>query len=233
MKHLKRVAILRKKWEDRAEEVEEVVEKYGECTETTYGDQLKEMKELVNDLKTLERYDDPKFLIEPFLEAVREEWKEVNYLQEPAITRFKGKYRFLSNFWPSPVTINGTEYPTVEHYYQSMKAIHPTVREKIRSARTPGMAKKMGRRAVLIPGWESRKVVVMRVGVLLKFLQNPELGQELLDTGSRVLMEGNDWGDTFWGVTLDERGESVTGENNLGKILIWVRKILREVHGSD
>ena len=54
-----------------------------------------------------------------------------------------------------------------------------------------------------------------------KFTQNEELKSRLLATGTHLLEEGNTWGDKIWG-TVD--GE---GENHLGKILMRVRKELR------
>jgi len=41
-----------------------------------------------------------------------------------------------------------------------------------------------------------------------------------LDTGKSELIEGNTWGDTFWGVS------GVIGQNNLGKILMKIREEL-------
>lgn len=40
-------------------------------------------------------------------------------------------------------------------------------------------------------------------------------------TRDRMLIEGNDWGDTFWGMVDGE------GENNLGKILMRVREEIK------
>ena len=45
----------------------------------------------------------------------------------------------------------------------------------------------------------------------------------LLATGKATLVEGNSWGDTFWGVC---RGK---GKNMLGKILMRVRKRLATI----
>ena len=42
----------------------------------------------------------------------------------------------------------------------------------------------------------------------------------LIKTGNTELIEGNFWGDTFWGIC------DGVGENNLGKILMRVRKEL-------
>ena len=38
----------------------------------------------------------------------------------------------------------------------------------------------------------------------------------------RELIEGNTWGDTFFGMIKDSQGKW-TGENNLGKILMQIR----------
>ena len=57
--------------------------------------------------------------------------------------------------------------------------------------------------------------------VRAKFKQNPGLAEKLLNTGERELVEGNQWGDTFWGVC------SGKGENVLGKILMQVRLEIR------
>ena len=55
--------------------------------------------------------------------------------------------------------------------------------------------------------------------VRAKFGQNPVLADKLLATGDTLLIEGNTWGDKFWGV--DTRVGQ--GENHLGKILMKVR----------
>jgi hypothetical protein len=54
-----------------------------------------------------------------------------------------------------------------------------------------------------------------------KFTRDTELGAKLVATGDEELVEGNYWGDTFWGVC---RG---VGQNHLGKILMKVREELR------
>jgi predicted NAD-dependent protein-ADP-ribosyltransferase YbiA (DUF1768 family) len=42
--------------------------------------------------------------------------------------------------------------------------------------------------------------------------------QKLLDTGTQTLVEGNWWGDVFWGVCKG------VGSNHLGKLLMKLRK---------
>ena len=51
----------------------------------------------------------------------------------------------------------------------------------------------------------------------LKF-RHPVLKDQLLATGDVELIEGNDWGDEFWGVCCGK------GSNNLGKLLMLVRR---------
>ena len=58
--------------------------------------------------------------------------------------------------------------------------------------------------------------------VKAKFEQNEDLRKRLINTGDEELIEGNTWGDKIWGKVKGE------GQNNLGKILMRVRKELRE-----
>lgn len=137
------------------------------------------------------------------------------------ISWFKGENAFLSNFHPSPVMYEGLEYPTVEHAFQAAKSLSPEEREPIRMARTPTVAKRLGRRVTLRPGWDTARLQIMAMLVQQKFSSHPELRKQLLATGDAELVEGNTWNDTFWGVC---RGK---GQNYLGKILMQVRDQLR------
>ncbi len=53
----------------------------------------------------------------------------------------------------------------------------------------------------------------------------PTLRERLLATGDQTLIEGNTWGDTYWGVC---RG---VGLNNLGTLLMQVREECRAEEG--
>jgi len=137
------------------------------------------------------------------------------------IAKFTGSYRFLSNFWPCKVTYCGVRYDSVEHAYQAAKTLDPAEREMVRSQPTAGKAKKAGRRVTIHPGWDGMKVDVMRNLTQQKFSNHP-LKQMLLATDGEDLVEGNTWGDTFWGVC------DGVGENWLGKILMEVRQMIKE-----
>jgi ribA/ribD-fused uncharacterized protein len=136
-----------------------------------------------------------------------------------AIDSFSGPYRFLSNFYPSPVKLGGVVYSTIEHAFQAAKTLDNTARLAIRDAATPGIAKRMGRTVALRLDWEKIKVEVMEGLVRQKFRRNP-FRRWLLNTGEAELIEGNHWGDRFWGVCLG------TGRNELGKVLMRVRSEL-------
>ncbi len=134
------------------------------------------------------------------------------------ITEFKGRNRFLSNFYAVNVMWEGEEYFSVEHAYQAAKYLYGSViRSKIRAEVDPRKAKRLGRSPGIQKGWDNLKLSVMETLVSRKFFDNPGLRNLLLNTGTGLLQEGNWWGDRFWGVYKGE------GENHLGKILMKVR----------
>lgn len=135
------------------------------------------------------------------------------------ILEFQGANRWLSNFWPAQVMHDGRIYPTVENAYQAAKA-HPSMRAQFCNCK-PGEAKRLAKKLVLEPSWESEKVHVMRALLSQKFSVGSRLASLLLATGDGRIVEGNRWGDTFWGVC------NGVGENNLGKLLMERREFLR------
>ena len=136
------------------------------------------------------------------------------------ITSFQGEFRFLSNFWPADVEYDGMRFPTVEHAYQAAKTNDISARIEIKNCVTPGQAKRLGKRVKIRPGWEAGiKLEVMRDLLEQKF-SDPSLAAKLKATGDVEIIEGNTWGDTYWGVC---RGD---GKNHLGKILMQIRESL-------
>jgi len=136
------------------------------------------------------------------------------------IDSFNGEFRFLSNFAYSEFTLYGTRYPTVEHAYQALKCVSQRDHDGIATARTPGVAKKLGRVVQLREDWEQSKDAVMIACVYAKFKQNPHLAEQLRNTRGCTLIEGNTWGDHYWGVCKG------TGQNMLGQILMRVRDMV-------
>lgn len=136
------------------------------------------------------------------------------------ITSFTGHYSFLSNFYPAPVAVSHGTYHTAEHAFQASKAAREEDRQRIRATETPQKAKKIGRSIKLRDNWERIKVGFMKECVRAKF-KDLELQRKLLETGDRELIEGNWWGDKYWGVC------NGVGKNMLGRILMSVRDELR------
>lgn len=151
------------------------------------------------------------------------------------ITSFTGLHRFLSNFWRGdPISYNGLEWPTVEHAYQAHKTLDRVYFEAIHGAPTPGVAKRMGRAVPLRSDWEEVKLPLMRGLIECKF-SNPPLAASLLNTAPHALVEGNDWGDTYWGAVLRYADGSTiatwVGYNWLGVLLMAQRAILADGDG--
>ena len=133
------------------------------------------------------------------------------------IDGFSGEFRWLSNFWPALVNLDGMTYPTVEHAYQAAKTTDEDARKLIRDAPSPGKAKRMGGRLAIRPDWGDVKLRVMEDLLRQKFAPRSELAMKLSGTGNRPITEDNSWGDVFWGVS------NGTGENNLGKLIMRIR----------
>lgn len=137
------------------------------------------------------------------------------------ISKFTDEYRWLSNFWPIEVVMDGETYPSVEHAYQAAKTL-PEHREQFKSC-TAGQAKRLGRRVPMRPEWEDIKIAVMRDLIQQKFTFGSNLSESLLRTSPMALVEGNHWGDTFWGVC------DGVGQNHLGNLLMEQRDFLRKI----
>jgi ribA/ribD-fused uncharacterized protein len=137
------------------------------------------------------------------------------------ILSFDGNYRFLSNFYPAVVVLDGLEYRSVEHAYQAAKTLDPDQRRAIRNASTPSIAKTLGKKVRLRADWDDTKLIIMHELLVQKFT-DPSLSDRLLATGDDELIEGNWWNDTYWGVCKGK------GENHLGKLLMNVRHLIRK-----
>lgn len=138
------------------------------------------------------------------------------------IKEFQNEYRWLSNFAPVKILLNGTEYPSVEHAYMSAKS---DADDWKRFCADPdnraGDVKRQSSNIVLKDNWHEIKIDVMRECIYQKFTQEP-YRTKLLETGWQRIQEGNRWGDTFWGVCL----KTNKGKNNLGKLIMEVRGTL-------
>lgn len=137
------------------------------------------------------------------------------------ITEFRGQWTKLSNYSLCSVWFDGHIYNSVEHAYQAAKTLDENERRHIRHLASPNQAKKAGRDATIRPDWDDVKVDIMRQLLEEKFSQEPERSV-LLSTGNAELVEGNWWGDQFWG-----QCPVGVGQNWLGRLLMEIRENLR------
>lgn len=149
---------------------------------------------------------------------------------------FSGEFAFLSNMFPCSVVLkkeqqkefpnvimNDIEFKSSEHAYQYFKSNDPLYKMEILNATTPEKAKRIGSIQNMLRNnfkirddWDTYKIDVMKCVVFLKFQQNEQLKNKLLNVEGNIV-ENNYWNDTFWGVC------NGIGENNLGKILMETR----------
>lgn len=137
-------------------------------------------------------------------------------LRKPGIYGFFGEHRFLSNFHPAKVELDGLMFPTTEHAYQAAKVLDLEAREVFQTLATGREARQLGQRVQCRPDWEEVKYSVMYDLNCQKFATYP-LSVKLMNTGTLYLEETNTWGDKYWGVC------NGVGQNNLGKMLMAIR----------
>ena len=134
------------------------------------------------------------------------------------IDSFSGKYKFLSNYYYVPIKYDGLTYPSTEHAFQASKTLDINERIYMSLMESFSEVKRYGNKLPLRDDWETIKLNVMEEILRIKFLNTSnELKEKLLNTGEAILIEGNTWGDKYWGVCNGE------GENHLGKLLMKIR----------
>jgi ribA/ribD-fused uncharacterized protein len=142
------------------------------------------------------------------------------YIKESKmIESFSGEYRWLSNFVPCNVVLDGVIYPSTENAYQASKT---TVKEEriFFESCTSGQAKRHGAKHITLrKNWVISKLYYMEDFNRQKYDQEP-FTSLLLNTGNMMIVEGNTWGDTYWGVC------NGIGSNVLGNIIMKVRENL-------
>lgn len=140
------------------------------------------------------------------------------------IYTFRGEYGWLSNFAECPIEIKGIIYPSVENAYMSCKNPEDKWKFFCRD-NDASTVKKESKQIKLRENWDKIRLTAMKYCLLQKFTQEP-FKSKLLATGDENIVEGNYWNDTFWGVDLKQNPN--IGENHLGRLIMGVRKYLRE-----
>lgn len=138
------------------------------------------------------------------------------------IVEFQKETRWLSNFAPVRIVLDGLVFSSVEHAYMSAKSDDKDWKDFCADRNNKaGQIKRKSKGIKLVENWETKKVTVMAECVKQKFNQEP-YREKLIDTGNEHIQEGNMWGDKFWGVCL----RTNKGDNRLGKLIMSVRSEL-------
>jgi ribA/ribD-fused uncharacterized protein len=119
------------------------------------------------------------------------------------------------------ITYNGITFLNTEAAYQAAK--FPGVEDLfvgLTGKEAKALSKKLAKDCR--PDWNDIRLQVMMDVTKLKYEQEPYRSQ-LVATGNELLEEGNWWRDTFWGVDSN----TGRGHNNLGKILMVVRRNIK------
>lgn len=146
------------------------------------------------------------------------------------ILEFKKDNFFLSNFSPSEITVNinsiQCKFYNSEALYQFGKAYlmkDIELMNQIMNCKNPKEAKKLSYKVKLNKKvWDNYKFNWMYNIVKLKFSQNLKYQVLLINSSPKILIEGNTWKDTYWGIDLN----TFKGQNNLGIILMTIRNNL-------
>lgn len=139
----------------------------------------------------------------------------------------------LSQWWPSPFTVDGVEYATAEHWMMAGKARlfgDGEALERALAAPHPKAAKAEGRtvRGFDDEVWREHRYGLVVRGSIAKFEQHDELRGFLLGTGRRVLVEASPR-DRIWGIGMGASNEHAgdpsawRGLNLLGFALMEAR----------
>ena len=148
---------------------------------------------------------------------------------------------FLSNWYPSPFTLDGHRFTSVEQYMMYRKAItfgDTETAQAILSTDNVGKIKALGRSVLGYSDtvWNGIRQIVVYRALLEKFRQNPELKSQLLATHPHTLAECA-LQDKIWGIGMTMHDEYRfepdlwPGQNLLGFTLMMVREeLIKENH---
>lgn len=145
-----------------------------------------------------------------------------------------------SQWYPSPMTIDGIEYNCCEQYMMHKKALHfgdIETAEEVMRTKHPADQKKLGRKVKNFDknSWDKVNLQIVYKGNYAKYTQNEELKQLLINTGDRLFVEASPE-DMIWGIGLHENDPNIDnpllwkGQNLLGWAITLVKQeILNEL----
>lgn len=147
----------------------------------------------------------------------------MNSTEQPAQTvgpdlvdGFADEFRFLSNYYDSPLTWDSIDYATAEAAFAAGKTLDPAQRTFIAAAASPGEAKRRGRQAPLRELWDKLHRYEVMDQVLAAKFADPGLRDRLICTGTALLVEANTWHDQFCARSVSDHVRSRTWSGSAG-----------------
>jgi len=134
------------------------------------------------------------------------------------------KYSEFRNTSAHGFTLDGEHWQSAEHYVQAQRFVCDDAKTEVRKAPYAFTAKALARERpeALRSDWHTVRDSVMEKAVRSKFTSNTVLRERLAATGDDEIIEASALSH-YWGAGADG-----TGLNKLGRILMKVRKELRE-----
>ena len=142
-----------------------------------------------------------------------------------------------SQWHKAQMEIDGIVYNSCEQYMMHQKALvfgDTEIADEIMKENNPREQKKFGRMIKNFDKvtWDSCCLGIVYRGNLAKFTQNTELGEQLLETGNRILVEASPL-DKIWGIGMAEEDLGIEdpsnwkGLNLLGQAITLVKQHLK------
>lgn len=122
-----------------------------------------------------------------------------------------------------PLVVEGIAYNSVENYYQAMKLFpEDIIGKKYISSLHPRKSKTEIRKMNIRSLSNEEKIKNMNFALKHKFNHYTSWGKKLMEDKNEVLIEYNNWGDSFWGYDVEKN----EGKNYLGLLLTAIRNEL-------
>jgi ribA/ribD-fused uncharacterized protein len=152
------------------------------------------------------------------------------YVRSEVVVVYKTKEAFggLSNMASGyPLQVSGVRILTTEALYQACRFPHlPEVQRLILEEASPMTAKMRSKpyRIQTRGDWDEIRFKIMRWCLRVKLAQNfDEFGRLLLATREKQIVEQSRK-DDYWGAKLSVDGETLVGQNVLGRLLMELRE---------
>lgn len=147
------------------------------------------------------------------------------------IRKVSEPFGWLGNMSPHPIELEDYFFLTSEALFQSLRFGDPEIIEEIAAQKSPMAAKmkaKKHKSEMIVEPMSDEDVDNMRLCLRLKLKQNPELRDQLLETGDEPIIEDCSRRPRglgmFWGMAL--KNVEWVGENKLGKLWMELRSEL-------